>query len=178
MLRRRRMRRRIGEAVKARQRFDQAVEHQGRQLAFAQETLRAGLWMGGFPVVFDHAGQQRQRVAPALPAATAQPRNTEVRDDAQVLALLAQVKPGRLFNVNPVDRGFLQPAQLDHLLVNGLVGFVLHIEQPSRDRRINRCKQPSDVLRRHLRYHRHVLRTWRIKGSRPCASKISPSTSL
>ncbi|MNE14677.1 hypothetical protein D3C80_1075650 [compost metagenome] len=84
-----------------------------------------------------------------------------------MLALLAQVLTGRFFDVDPVDRGVLQPTQLDHFLVNGLVGFVLDIEQPGRHCWINRCEQPSDFGRGYLRYHRHVLRAWLISGSRP-----------
>ena len=133
--------------------------------------------MSGLPVALEHAGQQRQGASPPLPAAATQPCGTQVRNDPQVLALLAQVLTGRVFDVDPVDRGFLQPTQLDHLLINGLIGFVLDIEQASRNCRINRREQPSDLFPGYLRYHRHVLRARLIKGSRPCASKVSPSTS-
>lgn len=69
-----------------------------------------------------------------------------MRDNAQVLALLPQVLAGRFFDVRPVDGRLLQPAQLDQLLVNGLVGFVLNVKQPSRVVCVDGGKQPGNFL--------------------------------
>ncbi|MNP24187.1 hypothetical protein D3C76_1169330 [compost metagenome] len=100
---RRRMSRGVGEAVETRQRFEQAIDDQTDQLALAEKTLGARLWIRRLPVAFEHAGQQRQGAPPALPTIAAQPRDTQVGDDSQVLALLTQVLTGRLFDVCPVD---------------------------------------------------------------------------
>ncbi|MNE25632.1 hypothetical protein D3C80_1189660 [compost metagenome] len=62
-------------------------------------------------------------------------------DNTKVLALSGQVLPGRFIDVRPVDAGLAQTAEFDHLLIDGLVGFVLDIEMPRRLIRLNRCQQ-------------------------------------
>ncbi len=167
LLRPGRMRRAIGETVQARQGFVQAVEHQANQLALTQVTLGPWLGISRLPVALDHAGQQGQRERPAFPTSTAKPCGTQVRHDAQMLALLPQVLARRLLDVHPIDSGLLQATQLDHFLVDGLVGLILHIEQAGRCLRVNGCEQPGDFLCIDLGYQRHALRTSPISGSSP-----------
>ena len=73
-----------------------------------------------------------------------------------MLALSGQILAGRFIDIRPVDAGLTQAPELDHFLINCLIGFVLDIEIPGGLFRFNRRQQQRDNIGRYLDHQRHA----------------------
>jgi len=72
--------------------------------------------------------------------------------DAEMLALRAQVLARRFIDVQPVQPGFLQAAQLDHFVVDRLKSFIFGIKVARRMARVQRGQQRVECKRGVVRH--------------------------